>query len=89
MADLQEHEARLNVTWRRQNGDLKDPVNFDATDDEIHMWAQEAIRAGDVPGVRAEDEVDFRNYMIDRFKADDEVPYNRLFLRPKTEFGRA
>lgn len=84
---LRATEARLNVTWNGQNGDLTDPVSWQATDAEIKTWAMEAIRFGSIPGIRADGRCDLSDFVIDRFPAGGEVPYNRLFLRPKTPFG--
>jgi hypothetical protein len=69
------------------NGDLPDPVNFDATDADIKTWATEAVRNGDVPGIDADPNVDFTDFVVDRFVAKDDKG-NRLFLRPKAAFGR-
>jgi hypothetical protein len=78
-------EARLNITFAGQNGDLPDLVNFDATDGDVKQWAHEAVQGGGVPGVTAAD-ADFTDYVIDRFEATGELPA-RLMLRPKTAYG--
>ena len=31
--------------------------------------------------------VDLNDFVVDRFRANGQVPYNRIFLRPKTPFG--
>lgn len=79
--------ARLNITYQRQNGDLPDPVAFDAADGDIRQWVTEAVRTGSVPGIGEHAQVDLRNFIIERFASDAQVPYNRIFVRPKTEFG--
>ena len=79
--------ARLNVTYGRQNGDLPDFIEYDLPDDELRTMVAEAIRGGDIPGVGQFPDADLANYEVDRFPATDDIPYNRLFLRPKTEFG--
>jgi hypothetical protein len=84
---IEEHEARVNITWAQQNGDLPDPVAFDATDANILTWATEAVRGGDVPGIEADQNADFDGYVVERFASKEEVPYNRLVVRPKAEFG--
>ena len=84
---LQAHQARLNITWQGNNGDLLDPVAFDSGDGDVKAWAAEAVRGGNVPGIPADANVDFRDFIVDRFDAGPEVQYNRLFLRPKTPFG--
>ncbi len=80
-------EARVNITWGGQNGDLTDPVSFAATDAEIRLWAAEAIRAGTVAGVRPDRLVSFDGFMVDRFPSTAQIPFNRIFVRPKTPFG--
>lgn len=85
--ELRAYEARLNITWNGQNGDLPDPVSFDATEAEIRGWAGEAIRGGGIPGIRADPNADLSGFVVDRFRATADTPYNRLFLRPKTPFG--
>ncbi len=81
------HEARLNITWQRQNGDLPDPVSFDATDGDLFQWAAEAVRGGGVPGIAADPEVSFVDFVVSRFSATQDVPFNRIMIRPKTPFG--
>lgn len=81
------HEARLNVTWNGQNGDLPHNVRFDATDAEIKAWVLESLRSGDIQGIAADRAADLDDFVVDRFPATDEMPYNRLFVRPKTPFG--
>jgi hypothetical protein len=78
-------EARLNITFAGQNGDLRDPVSFDATDTDLKQWAAEAISTGGVAGIDAK-EADFADFVVDRFPAKEDLP-NRLILRPKTPFG--
>lgn len=84
---MEADQARLNITWNGQNGDLGDPVLFDATDTEIRGWATEAVRTGSVPGIVADPNADFTDFVIDRFAASDVTPFNRLMSRPKTPFG--
>ncbi|MBI2569422.1 MAG: hypothetical protein HYV63_20600 [Candidatus Schekmanbacteria bacterium] len=90
MPDLQVlhiHQARLNITWAGNNGDYPDPVPFDISDGEIRNIAAEAIRTGYVPGIQADVRVNLADFVVDRFGATAEVPWNRIFLRPKTPFG--
>lgn len=84
---IQAHEARLNITWQRNNGDLPDPVSFDATDGDIFQWATEAVRGGGVPGIPADPNVSFEDFVVRRFSATPDVPFNRVMLHPKTPFG--
>ena len=83
------HEARLNITWNGQNGDLPQSVPFDAADREIKSWVLEALRSDSVPGVTRSGTVNLDDFVVDRFPATSEMPYNRLFVRPKTPFGQA
>ena len=87
MADVQEFEALLNITWGGGNGELPDPVRYEATDVEIRQWASEAIRGGSVPGIDADANADLSDFMIERYAAGEEQAYNRIFVRPKTPFG--
>lgn len=80
------HEARVNVTWQGQNADLPDPVSWDASDGDVKQWVTEALRGG-IPGIRADAQVNLQDFVVDRFAANDAVPYNRFMIRPKTPFG--
>lgn len=84
---MEAHEASLNITVNGMNGDLPDPVPYDATDGDIKAWATEAVAGGSVPGIDADPDVDFADFIIQRFGANEGRPTNRLFLRPKTPFG--
>lgn len=78
--------ARLNITYNGQQGDLPDPVPYDSTDATLKQMATESVRDGYVPGIDAA-RADFTDFVVDRFPARADVPYNRLSLRPKTPFG--
>jgi hypothetical protein len=78
--------AHLNITYAGQQGDLPDPMPYDASDADIKRIATEAIHNGDVPGIEADLNADFNDFVVDRFPARDGLP-NRLSLRPKTPFG--
>ncbi|MFO0750162.1 MAG: hypothetical protein U1F43_31505 [Myxococcota bacterium] len=82
-------EARLNITWSGMNGDLPDAVGWDLSDAALQQVALESVRAGSVPGIGADLQADFSDFVVDRFAATHEVPFNRLFVRPKTPFGGA
>lgn len=82
-------DARVNVTWGGQNGDLPDPVAYDTPDEGVRYFVTEAVRGGGVPGIAADPAADFSNYVVDRFNATAETPYNRLMVRPKTPFGKS
>ena len=81
------NEAIVNVTWAGNNGDLRDPVSFDATDEQIRAWVTEAVRTGGVANIAADPNADFTDFVIDRFATTEETPWSRLMLRPKTPFG--
>lgn len=88
MPDLTNTEATVNITWAGQNGDLPDPIHFDSSDTDIRTWVTEAVRAGSVPGIQADPNADFTDFVVDRFLATDDVPLNRCVIRPKTPFGK-
>jgi hypothetical protein len=85
--DIRAHEARLNITWGGQNGDLIEPVPYNATELQLKRWAVEAIEMGSVPGIRRRGRVNLQDFVVDRFPANATTPYNRIFIRPKTPFG--
>lgn len=79
-------DAVLTITVAGQQGDLKEPVNFDATDGDIKQWAAEAVRNGNVPGIDAMPNVSFTDYVVERYQATENRPLT-LSLRPKVPFG--
>ncbi len=85
--DIRQHEARVNITFAGQNGDLPDTVRYDSTDADVRGWVTEAIRGGTVPGIVGQRFVDLTDYVVDRFPANLNRPYNLIQLRPKTPFG--
>ena len=87
MNDIKDTEARVNITFAGQNGDLPDPVMFQATDGDIKAWVTEAVRGGGVPGIAAAPNADFSDFVVDRFAATEARPYSLLSVRPKTPFG--
>ena len=84
---LRRNEARVNVTYGGQNGDLPDTVSYDATDGEVRYWVTEALRTGGIPGIRMAPGADLRDFVIDRYRATDVRPFNLIQVRPKTPFG--
>ncbi|GAG09140.1 unnamed protein product, partial [marine sediment metagenome] len=48
---MDETQARFNITYGGENGDLADPVFFDAADGDVKEWATEAVRNGSVAGI--------------------------------------
>lgn len=85
---MNENEARVNVTWSGLNGDLPDPVLFQSTDAEIKAWVTEAVSSGSIPGIPADQNCDFSDFVVDRFSANETRPYNLIQVRPKTPFGK-
>ena len=84
---IRDDQARLNITWQGQNGDLPDPVPWDGADGDLKQMAAEAIQTGYIPGIEADANVNFTDFVVDRFASNDEVTFNRLSLRPKTPLG--
>ena len=87
MVNIAANEAIVNVTWAGNNGDLRDPVSFDATDEEIRNWVTEAVRTGGVANIATDPNANFTDFVIDRYAATEETPWARIFARPKTPFG--
>lgn len=81
-------EARVNITFAGCNGDLADTVNRDASDADVKRWVTEAVRTGSVPGIAADPNADFQDFVVDRFDANETRPYALRQVRPKTPFGR-
>lgn len=87
MVNIAANEAIVNVTWAGNNGDLRDPVSFDSTDEQVRAWVTEAVRDGGVANIATDPNANFTDFVIDRYASSEETPYNRIFLRPKTPFG--
>ena len=81
------HLAKLSITYAGQQGDIPEPVPYDSSDEALKQMAVESIRDGHVPGIDAAPEVNLQDFVVDRFPARPDVPFNRLSLRPKTPFG--
>lgn len=86
-AEIPADMARLNITYRRQNGDLRDLVRSDLTNDQVCRIAQEAIRAGNVPGIAKDEFADLQDFVAEPVLPTAEYPYHRYLLHPKTPFG--
>jgi hypothetical protein len=84
---MEAFEARVNITYNGQNGDLPDPVNFEAPNGDVLGWITEAVRTGSVPGIAADVTANFQDFVVDRFPANEIRPWNMLAVRPKTPFG--
>lgn len=80
-------QARVNITYGGQNADLPDPVPFASTDGDVKQFVTEAVRAGTIPGLRADVGANFADFVVDRFESTEARPFNLLQLRPKTPFG--
>lgn len=77
--------ARLNITWAGQNADLPDPIDRDLDDATVKALATEAV-VGGVPGIEADQNANFTDFVVDRFQATGDLPA-RVMVRPKTPFG--
>ena len=84
---MENNEARVNITYLGENGDLPDPVLFDSPDGDVKGWVTEAVANGGIPGIPAAQDPDFTDFVVDRFSANDERDYNLIQVRPKTPFG--
>ncbi len=80
-------QARLNVTFAGQNGDLPDTIANDLADADIVRIAQEAIRGGGVPGIIADPNASLQDFVVERFPPNEAFPWSRAVVRPKTPFG--
>ena len=83
---VRNNEATVNVTYGRENGDLPYAVDFDSPDSDILSWVAESLRAGEIVGLSAVENPNFSGFVVDRFRANDQVGH-RIQIRPKAEFG--
>lgn len=83
---METNQAKLIISYNAQLGELPDPVNYDAGLASIQTWATEAVHSG-IPGITADPTANFTDFVVDRYPATDDIPYNRLMLRPKVPFG--
>jgi len=79
--------AKLTITYNGQQGDLPDLIPYDAADADVKQMAFESLSNGYIPGIDAVADAQLTDFVVDRFPARDDVPFNRLSLRPKTPFG--
>jgi hypothetical protein len=79
--------ATLNITYAGQQGEFPDPIAYDATDQDIRRWAEEGLRNGDVRGIDGDAAASLNDFVIERFPARQDIPHNRVSIRPKTAFG--
>jgi len=80
-------QARVNITWQGQNGDMPGAVHYDSTDGDVRQWVTEAVRTGGVPGIRADAAANFTDFVVERFPSTQDRPFNLIQVRPKTPFG--
>jgi hypothetical protein len=85
--EVRENEARVNVTWEGQNGDMPAPVARDSGDGDIKAWVTEAVQNGSIPGIAVDANANFTDFVVDRFDASAARPFNLIQIRPKTPFG--
>lgn len=84
---MEANEARVNVTYNGANGDLPDPVSYQASNGDIFQMVAEALHTGYIPGIPADPNADLTDFVVDRFDANEVRPYSLLSVRPKTPFG--
>lgn len=84
---IRDDEARVNVTFAGQNGELPQPVFAQSSDADVKGWVTEAVRNGGIPGINPDAGADFRDYVIDRFDPTEARPHRLIQVRPKTAFG--
>ncbi len=89
VVEIREDEARVNVTWKGENGDMVNPVPWGAPHGDILAFAAESIRNGGVIGITADPAADLKDFRVDPHpaKPDGGYSYNRFTIRPKTAFG--
>lgn len=80
--------AVLNITYDGQQGELPDPINFDAADSDIRQWAKEAIQGGGIQGINQDTDADLTSFVVERFPPGNGIDFARVSLRPKTAFGQ-
>lgn len=85
------NDAQMTITWGGQCGDLRGPVPYEATDDDLLNMATEALRTGFVDGMAPDEAADLAGFVVDRFPAVNDGPnprpYPRVSIRSKTPFG--
>jgi len=85
--ELQANEVLVNVTWAGQNGDMPQPVEFDASNQDILNWVTEAVQSGSIPGITSDPDADFSGFVVEKLAATEVRPTNQVIVRPKTAFG--
>ena len=75
----------INMTYSGRSGNYLANINEGLDDASIRRICEEAVRAGEVPGMQAAIPVNaFQNFVIDRFHGNEGV---RFVVRPKVPFG--
>ncbi len=75
----------INMTYNGQSGNYVAGIDEGLDDGSIRRICEEAVRAGEVPGMPTDIPVDaFQNFVIDRFHGTEGV---RFVVRPKVPFG--
>jgi hypothetical protein len=74
----------VNITWQGQSGNYLVNMDPGLNDDTIKGICEEAVRAGEVPGITLDIPKNaFANFVIDRFQGEQP----RFVVRPKVPFG--
>lgn len=74
----------INITYAGQSGNWFTQLDVGMDDQNIRRICEEAVRAGEVPGVLTNIPGNaFTNYVIDRFNGEQ----TRFVVRPKVPFG--
>jgi hypothetical protein len=85
--DVSNDEAIVSVTYNGQMGDMPSAIPVESTDAQIRAWATESVRTGTIRGIPADRNVNFNDFVIERFPPNAERNYNVIMLRPKATFG--
>ena len=76
--------ALINITWQGQSGNSLVNIDQGVDDNTIKNICEEAVRAGEVPGISPYIPKNaYANFVIDRFHGDQ----TRFVARPKVPFG--
>lgn len=84
--EIDHDRARLGITWNGQYGELPDPISYNASEADVRRYATEAVQGG-IPGITANAGANFNDFVVERFNATGDRPYNLIQVRPKTPFG--
>jgi len=87
ISTVAEDQAKVNVTYAGQNGELPAPVSLASTEEDIRQMVTEALRGGGIPGIPADPDADISGYVVKTFDPTVARPHHLINVRPKTEFG--